>query len=189
MAAVRGVAAPQLQFVSGELFAMMYGCTVNLLLQEGGGTNPAASTESMEKRCADVNDALFQMGKRIGIRIVDEFLAKTRGDVPCATLDEAVRTIATKALPMFFPGMEHSTRVDVLVPGEKFLLTLDARPLQGVAELPAPVRDHLWYCNVLCGAISSALNLVELNADVAYEKCTLRGHDCSQIMISKIKTG
>jgi hypothetical protein len=175
--------APQPR-VSGELFAMTYGCTVNMLLHEVGGTNTAAAPTSIRERCAEVNATLFSMGQRIGFRIVDDFLA-TRPESRCEKLKDAVMTIADHALPRFLNI--RGAKVEVVngaKPDDEFLLTFDASPLHGVAELPADYRDHLWYSNVVCGAIHGALDLIGMKTRVEFVKCKLRGADSNQILIA-----
>lgn len=39
------------------------------------------------------------------------------------------------------------------------------------------------YCNVLCGVIRGALEMVQLSVACTYEKCVLRGDDVSEIKV------
>ena len=50
---------------------------------------------------AEVNAQLEAMGYNIGVRLVDEFCAKSRGGVRCRNFRESMDTVAKAAFKMF----------------------------------------------------------------------------------------
>ena len=188
--------------MSGELFALTYGCTVNMLLQDGGGVAPGASPAPVARRCQEVNAQLFDMGRRIGERIVDDYLA--HHPAKCTTLESSVDA-TRNAMKHFLSVSDMQVRKEPLSqdepavpkegPGsqrkratERFVLSFGTTPLQGFAELPSgeearELRENLWYSNVLCGVIQTALSLVGKNVTVAFRRCMLRGDTENEIVI------
>ena len=43
---------------------------------------------------------------------------------------------------------------------KEFSLILDENPLAEFVELPDEYKDSLWYCNIYCGVIRGALEMV-----------------------------
>ncbi|CAK7299960.1 Trafficking protein particle complex subunit 3-like protein [Vulpes lagopus] len=69
----------------------------------------------------------------------------------------------------------------------EFSLILDKNPLvEFVEELPAG-RSSLCYCNLLCGIIRGALEMVHLAADVTFLQDTLKGDRVTEIGITFLK--
>nr|XP_023419412.1 trafficking protein particle complex subunit 3-like protein [Cavia porcellus] len=68
-----------------------------------------------------------------------------------------------------------------------FSLILDKNPLsEFVEELPAG-RSSLCYCNLLCGIIRGALEMVHLAADVTFLQDRLKGDRVTEIGITFLK--
>ncbi|XP_003504054.1 trafficking protein particle complex subunit 3-like protein isoform X2 [Cricetulus griseus] len=69
----------------------------------------------------------------------------------------------------------------------EFSLILDKNPLaEFVEELPAG-RSALCYCNLLCGVIRGALEMVHLAADVTFLQDRLKGDSVTEIGITFLK--
>ncbi|NWY38570.1 TPC3L protein, partial [Sylvia atricapilla] len=68
--------------------------------------------------------------------------------------------------------------------GNEFSLILDKNPLVDfVEELPAE-RASLCYCNLLCGVIRGALEMVHLAAEVSFLQDRLKGDAVTEIGIT-----
>ncbi|XP_016811691.1 trafficking protein particle complex subunit 3-like protein isoform X2 [Pan paniscus] len=69
----------------------------------------------------------------------------------------------------------------------EFSLILEKNPLvEFVEELPAG-RSSLCYCNLLCGIIRGALEMVHLAADVTFLQDRLKGDSVTEIGITFLK--
>ncbi|KAB0352386.1 hypothetical protein FD754_017243 [Muntiacus muntjak] len=69
----------------------------------------------------------------------------------------------------------------------EFSLILDKNPLvEFVEELPTG-RSSLCYCNLLCGIIRGALEMVHLAADVTFLQDRLKGDSVTEIGITFLK--
>lgn len=153
--------------VNAELFALTYGALLRQLL------------EDFEDSAA-VNAQLDRMGSNIGVRLVEEYLAKVAGDA-CADLKETAEAVGRTAFKMFL-----GISADVgrwAADGRSFSIVLHENPLSESAELPAD-RQDLVYCNVLCGVIRGALEAVGLDVSATYARDTLKGDEVDEIRIS-----
>ena len=83
---------------NSELFTLTYGALVRHLLLD---------LESPE----EVNKQLDKMGQNIGIRLVDDFLAKTNTG-RCRNFREAAKTIAETGFRMFLGCSAKVTQID-----------------------------------------------------------------------------
>lgn len=153
--------------VSVELFALTYGSFVRQLLLD-------------YEQAEDVNKQLDQVGYKMGVRLVDDFLAKSR--IPhCTSFTETAEVIAKVAFKMFL-GV--SASVGNWSNDQKiFSMTFDENPLAEFAELPEE-HGNLWYSNVICGVIRGALEMVNMKVSCSFVKCKLRGEDRNEIRIS-----
>ena len=86
---------PQIDKVNEDLLTFTYGSLVVQILEDLGSVDAA-------------NAQLERMGYSIGVRIIEEFLARSgAGNRRCRTLREAAEAVATQAFPMFLG--EHAT--------------------------------------------------------------------------------
>lgn len=169
--------------VSGELFAVTYGATVNMLLEDAGGLSPSSTSATLPERCAQVNDRLRDMGVRIGFRLVDDFLAKS-GAPPCRGFERTVDTVARVAFRMFL-----GVRATVESGSETTCsIIFDDNPLNGFAELPEQVKGHLWYSNIVCGVIEGGLQLIDVKVRAEFKRCVLRGDSTHEIVLTRDST-
>lgn len=153
--------------VSAELFALTYGSFVRQLLLD-------------YERAEDVNKQLDEIGYKMGIRLIDDFLAKSKLTT-CTSFTETADVIAKVAFKMFL-GVSGSV-INWSSDKKTFSLAFDDNPLAEFAELP---EDHpsLWYSNVLCGVIRGALEMVNMKVSCSFVKCKLRGDDHNEMRIS-----
>lgn len=153
--------------VSAELLALTYGSFVRQLLQD-------------YEDPLDVNKQLDTIGYNMGVRLVDDFLAKSKIN-HCSNFKETADVIAKVAFKMFL-GV--SASVGPWSQDKKtFALVFDDNPLAEFAELPENCKT-LWYSNVLCGVIRGALEMVNMKVECKFVKCRLRGDDHNEIKVN-----
>ena len=145
---------------NAELFIVTYGSLVMQLLDDSG--------DNVE----DVNQQLDTIGYRIGVRLVDEFLAKSQ--VQCKSFQETANAVAKVGFKMFLgvPASVHNWTED----SKCYSLVLDENPLTSFTELPEKYSG-LWFSNVLPGVIRGALEMVLWKTEVKFVKDQLRGDD------------
>ncbi|ROT66529.1 trafficking protein particle complex 3 [Penaeus vannamei] len=121
--------------VSGELFTLTYGSLVAQLLKD---------YENVD----DVNRQLERMGYNIGMRLIEDFLARAN---PGRCYD--LRDTADKIQQAFKLYLGVSPSIGSWSPGgDEFSVVLETNPLAEFVELP----DHclsLRYSNILAGVI------------------------------------
>lgn len=153
--------------VSAELFALTYGSFVRQLLLDYEATD-------------DVNKELDGIGYKMGVRLVDDFLAKSRV-MNCASFGDTADVIAKVAFKMFLGVSANVTNWS----GDRrtFSLAFEDNPLAEFAELP---EEHptLWYSNVLCGVIRGALEMVNMKVGCVFVKCKLRGDEQNEVRVT-----
>lgn len=157
--------------VSAEFLAISYGA---LVLQMVKGLAQEDDVES-------VNQQLAQSGFRIGVRLIEEYSIRS-GAAPCTTFAQAAEGVALTGLRMFL-GIDADVG-PVKDSADTFSVTFADNPLALFVELPpGPVRDKLWFSNVLCGVMGGALSLVGFQTEVRYVRDTLRGDAKDEITI------
>ena len=153
--------------VNCELFVMTYGAIVIQLIKDIGDVDK-------------VNAKLESMGYNVGTRLVDEFLSKAQIK-KCKNLQETAELIARVGFKMFL-GVEG--QVKTWLDDTTFCLDLANNPLNDFVELPPHFKGKLHYCNILCGIIRGALEMIQLRVTCQYTKSVLDGDDCDQIKVS-----
>ncbi|XP_026406831.1 trafficking protein particle complex subunit 3-like isoform X1 [Papaver somniferum] len=172
--------------VNAELFSLTYGAMVRQLLTD---------LEEVE----EVNKQLDQMGYNIGIRLIDEFLAKSNVS-SCADFKESADVIAKAC---FLCSKKSSNTTPNYVGFKMFLgvtatvanwdadgtscsLILEDNPLVDFVELPDTCQG-LYYCNVLSGVIRGALEMVSMKTEVTWVRDMLRGDDAYELRVKLLK--
>jgi len=154
--------------LNAELFTLTYGSIVAQLLKD---------YEDVE----EVNGQLEKMGYNIGLRLIDEFLARS-GLARCSKdIKEVAEIIAKVGFKMF---LNVTAAVANWSADEKeFSLLLEENPLTEFVELPENCAN-LQYCNILCGVIRGALEMVQIKVETKLIRCVLKGDDFTEIRVS-----
>ncbi|XP_039211473.1 trafficking protein particle complex subunit 3-like protein isoform X1 [Crotalus tigris] len=157
--------------MSRELFVLTYGALVAQLCKD-------------YEKDEDVNKYLDSMGYNIGIRLVEDFLARSAVK-KCRSYSETTDIIAQVAFKMYLGVTPTVTCNNAM--GNEFSLILAKNPLVDfVEELPAS-RSSLCYCSLLSGTIRGALEMIHLAAEVIFLQDTLKGDDVTEIRITFLK--
>ncbi|KAF8819878.1 putative Bet3 transport protein [Cardiosporidium cionae] len=135
----------RMEKVNSELLSFTYGSFVTQLIKDIGDIEA-------------VNSQLEQIGHNIGIRIVDEFLAKS-GVQNCSDFKETAQILAKVAFKMFLGVTAEVTKWNSK--GTCCSIVMQENPLTHFVDLPASL-DSLKYSNILCGAICGALLQVRI---------------------------
>ncbi|CCK69726.1 TRAPP complex core subunit BET3 KNAG_0C06320 [Huiozyma naganishii CBS 8797] len=154
--------------VNAEFFHLTYGTIVAQLCEEYAGDY------------ARVNGELFQIGYNLGVRLIEDFLARTalpRCDTFLKT-SEVVSKCAFKIFLNLTPEVAHWNAAR-----DSFDLVFGENPLAEHVELPPGASGQLWFSNVLCGVLRGALEMVQLDCDVEFVSDTLRGDMSTDIRV------
>lgn len=160
--------------VSGEFLAITYGAVVQEMIAAIG---PDGNVE-------EVNQQLVAMGQRIGSRLIEEYSVRSEaaGSSRCASFQEATNSIAHIGLKMFL-GVNATVAVAQHDPNT-FLVALHDNPLALFVEIPeGPLKEKLWYSNIICGVLKGALALVGYTADIRFTQDKLKGGEKDEIQI------
>ncbi|RAL53340.1 hypothetical protein DM860_007012 [Cuscuta australis] len=156
--------------VNAELFTLTYGAIVRQLITD---------LEEVD----EVNKQLDQMGYNIGVRLIDEFLAKSNIS-RCVDFKETAEVIAKVGLKMFLGITATVTNWDA--EGTTCSLILEDNPLVDFVELPYTCQG-LNYCNILSGVIRGALEMVSMKTEVTWIRDMLLGDDVFELQLKLIK--
>ena len=121
--------------VSGELFSLTYGALVAQIVKD---------YQSVE----DVNKQLEKMGYNIGVRIIEDFLARTKEE-KCTDFRDTAEKVQM-GFKMFINVSPTITSWSAA--SDEFSLIFESNPLAEFVELPDNY-SQLKYSNILCGAI------------------------------------
>lgn len=120
------------------------------------------------------------MGYNIGLRLVEEFFAKT-GLGRCANFKETLEVVSKVGFKMYLNIQPIVTAMSL--DQKSFSLVLEENPLLDFVELPQEALTKMWYSNVLCGVLKSSLEMVQLDCDVTFVSDVLRGDSTTEIKI------
>jgi hypothetical protein len=168
----------QTEKVNSELFVLTYGSLVYQLMKD--------LDEDQE-----VNKALEKIGYNIGCRLIEDFLAKTQ--LPkCPDLRDTAEIISKLGFKMFLnitPTVSNWSQ-----DGKEFSLLFDENPQTEFVDWPPiPMKGRtssgadIWYSNVICGVLRGALEMVQLEMEVRFVACQLKGAEQSEIKLTLLR--
>lgn len=159
---------------NAELFALTYGTLVTELVRD-------------YDTIAEINEQLDKMGYSMGVRCVDEFLAKADQAgmtiPPCSNLQDTAEVVAKTGFRMFL-GMSCEIQ---MASDTAFSLIMYDNPLALFVELPENDGTKNWkdlnYSNLYCGILRGALEQVNLKVECKFVKDTLQGDEVNEIRV------
>jgi len=155
--------------VSGELFALTYGALVAQILKD-------------YEKVEDVNRQLEKMGYNIGIRIVEDFLARTN-TTKCSDFRETSEKVQ-QAFKLFLNVSPQVTSWSAA--NDEFSLVFESNPVGEFVELPES-SSNLKYANILAGAVRGALEMVHLEVACWFTQDTLTGDHVTELRVKFLK--
>ena len=169
MASRPGIRNVDAKKISGELFNLTYGALVVQILRD---------YEDVEK----VNKELDKIGYNIGIRLVEDFLARTNSG-KCQNFRDTAEKLQL--------GFKLFLNVQPTVTGwnpksDEFSLLFDNNPLGEFVELPDQCSD-LVYANLICGAIRGALEMVHIEVSTWFVQDTLIGSNVTELKVKFVR--
>lgn len=166
----QGTRGVDLRKVNGELFSLTYGALVAQLLKD---------YEDDE----EVNKQLEKMGYNIGVRLIEDFLARSNVG-RCNDFRETADVISKLAFKMYL-GIQPVVS-NWSAAGDEFSLLIENNPLTDFVELP-PGHSQLNFSNILCGVLKAALEMVQMEVDVRFVQDTLKGDNITEIRLKFVK--
>ncbi|SCU85438.1 LAFA_0D15654g1_1 [Lachancea sp. 'fantastica'] len=154
--------------INAELFTLTYGSIVSQLCTD------------FERDFAKVNNQLYLMGYNIGMRLIEDFLARTA--LPrCESLAKTSEVVSKCAFKIF---LNVTPRVGNWSSSQdSFSLFLDENPLSDFVELPMDAAKELWYSNIICGVLKGALEMVQMDCDVYFTSDVLKGDQTTELRV------
>ncbi|GAA5923262.1 hypothetical protein JCM1841_005689 [Sporobolomyces salmonicolor] len=163
--------------INAELFSLTYGALVVQLIKD---------YEDYD----EVNKQLDKMGYNIGLRLIEDFLART-GLGRCkdfAEVGEVMSKVAFRSLLSVTPTLIQHPASPPTQPQPAFSLLFDDNPLTDFVELPEEaVEGGLVYAKILEGVIRGALEMVQTSVEAKIVSDTLRGDDKTELKVTLVR--
>nr|BAK00044.1 predicted protein [Hordeum vulgare subsp. vulgare] len=160
--------------VNAELVTLTYGTIVSQLCAD------------YDNDYAQVNQQLDKMGYNIGMRLIEDFLAKSNTG-RCGNFRDTAEMISKVGFKIFLnitPTVTNWT-----ADNKQFSLLFDENPLADFVELPDDGRaqDELWFSNIFCGILRGALEMVQMSIEARFVSDVLRGNDVTEMRVTLIR--
>jgi hypothetical protein len=150
---------------NAELFALTYGALVTEVIRD--------SEDNIEA----INESLEKIGYSIGIRCVDEFLARSNAPY-CKSLGDTAEVLGKTAFKMFLGITTDVTQHSAT----SFSLLFVENPLSLFVELPEQYKN-LEYSILYCGVIRGAMEMLNYKVECTFIKSLLKGDDIHEIKV------
>ena len=161
--------------VSLELFTLMYGSIVSQLCDD------------FEHDYTKVNHQLDKMGYNIGLRLIEEVLAKT-GLPRCHSFRETADAVTRVGFKMFLNITPQLGNWSVDNKQFSIIFPPGTNPLVEFVECyDERARRELWYSNILAGVIRGALEMVQLSCETEFVSDVLQGAAQTELRVKIIK--
>ena len=165
--------------INEDLLTLTYGALIVRLIKD-------------YEKPEEINEQLDKMGYNIGIRLIDDYLAKSRNppaenfkeavEVICLALDYYLKAKCNQPEPIQNKEIGNN---NISTPIE-YSIVFFYNPLNNYVELPEKYKG-LWYSNIICGAIRGALEAINIRVECKFNKDVLRDHDKNEIRIKLIE--
>lgn len=155
--------------VNSELVTLTYGALVAQMIKDIDNVD-------------DVSKQLERLGYNMGVRLIEDFLAKT-GTGRCMDLKDTADKIQS-AFRLYLSVQPIISNWSSS--GDEFSLIFDTNPLTDLVELPDDLRS-LKYCNIICGAIRGALKMVQLEIQSWIVQDQLKGDQNTEVRVKFIR--
>ncbi|KZZ88300.1 TRAPP I complex, Bet3 [Ascosphaera apis ARSEF 7405] len=160
--------------VNAELVTLTYGTIV------------AHLCDDYDNDYNEVNRQLDKMGYNIGMRLIEDFLARSNLG-RCKDFRETADVISKVGFKMFLNITPMVTNWSN--DNKQFSLIFDENPLADFVELPddGKAQDELWFSNILCGVIRGALEMVQMQVEAHFVTDVLCGNDTTEMRVSLLR--
>lgn len=160
---------PDPKKINTDLFALTYGSIISQLLIDC-------------ENVGDVNNQLDRMGYNIGLRLIEDYLAKSSSP-RCKDLKDVADKIqhAFRLYLNVMPTVDHWSQTC-----DEFSVILYNNPLTEFVELPDSLQN-MNYLNILPGIIRGALEMVSIPVRAWIKSDQLKGDDETEIRIQSVK--
>ncbi|GAA5836812.1 hypothetical protein JCM11251_005795 [Rhodosporidiobolus azoricus] len=163
--------------INAELFTLTYGALVVQLIKD---------YEDYD----EVNKQLDKMGYNIGVRLIEDFLART-GLGRCkdfAEIAEVMSKVAFRSLLSVTPTVVQHPPAPPTQPQPAFSLIFDENPLTDFVELPEEaVEGGLSYAKILEGVVRGALEMVQTSVTAEIVSDALRGDEKTELRVTLVR--
>uniref|UniRef100_A0A1B0FAP2 Nuclear transcription factor Y subunit n=2 Tax=Glossina TaxID=7393 RepID=A0A1B0FAP2_GLOMM len=154
---------------NSEFLTLTYGALVTQMLRD---------LENVE----DVNKQLERIGYNMGMRLIEDFLARTSAP-RCMEMRETADRIQ-QAFRIYLNIQPSITNWSTA--SDEFSLQFETNPLTEFVELP-PDLNNLRYCAIITGCIRGALEMVQLDVQCWFVQDQLKGDNVTEVRVKFIR--